>query len=170
MLIVELLKYKVDYLYNLYMKIFGGMLRQHEYDTRVFRITGASWVLIGDILSISIFPKYIAIGGMLLLSLSDSISGVIGQMFAKKYYSPNRSYLGSFTFIIIGIIIVSIAPKYYNNSMEYVIGYTAVLLTSIADSFDLRVDDNLVIPITFCAVLYVLYLLFFPVIFTYQLF
>jgi dolichol kinase len=146
------------------------MLREHEYDTKIFRVNGASWVLIGDILCMLIFPKLIAISGMLLLSLSDSISAIVGQLFAKKYYTKNRSYLGTSVFLIIGIIIVSLTPKYFNNSLEYIIGYTAIVVTAISDSINLPVDDNLIIPIVFSGTLYILYLFFFPVIFTLKLF
>ncbi len=170
MIFVEILKYKVDFVYNLYSNIFGKLLRDHEYDRSVFRINGASWVLIGDIISIIIFPKLIAITGMLLLSLADSISAIIGKNFGKKYYAPNRSYIGSMTFLIVGILIVLFTPKYYYNITEYVIGSVAVFLTTITDALSLPADDNLFIPIISCAFLYILYILFFPTIFTFKLF
>ena len=170
LILFELLKYKVNFLYELYIKLFKPMLREHEYDTKLFRVNGASWVLIGDILSIIIFPKYIAIGGMLLLSLSDSLSAIVGQLYAKKYYAKNRSYLGTTVFLIIGMVIVTFSPKYFNNSLEYILGYTAIVVTAISDSISLPFDDNLIIPIVFCGALYVLYLVFFPALFTYKLF
>ena len=166
----ELLKYKIDFLYSLYLKFFKSMLREHEYSTNRLRLNGASWVMIGDIISIIIFPKYIAISGMLLLSLSDSISAFAGQVYAKKYYAPNRSYIGSFTFFVVGIIIILLSPKYFHQPLEYIIGIAAVLVTTIADSFSIPVDDNLFIPVVSCTVLYILYVIFFPAIFTIKLF
>lgn len=159
MLVIELLKYKWDFLYNLYVKLFKGMLREYEFDRKVFRINGASWVFIGDIICIIIFPKFVAITGMLLLSLADSLSAIVGQVFAKKYYSKNRSYLGSATFLIIGIIIVLITPKFFYIPLEYYIGFIAVIITTLVDAISLPVDDNLVIPIISSSVLYLLYLL-----------
>ena len=170
LLLFELLKYRIKFLHGLYIKLFKDMLREHEYDKQIFRVNGASWVLIGDILCILIFPKLIAIGGMLLLSLADSISAIAGQLFAKKYYTKNRSYLGTTVFLVIGIIIVTLTPKYFSNSLEYFIGYAAIVITAVSDSISLPVDDNLIIPIVFCGALYVLYLLFFPFIFTLKLF
>jgi len=166
----ELLKYKVNFLYKLYLKIFKGMLREHEYSRSNLRLNGASWVLIGDAICIIIFPKLIAISGMLLLSLADSISAFAGQVFAKKYYAPNRSYIGSVTFFIVGIIIILLSPKYFYQPFEYLIGIIAVLVTTIADAFSIPADDNLFIPVISCAVLYILYIIFFPAIFTIKLF
>ena len=104
------------------------------------------------------------------MSLSDSISAIVGQLFAKKYYAKNRSYIGTSVFLLIGMIIVTFSPKYFNNMLEYILGYTAIVVTAISDSIGLPFDDNLIIPIVFCGALYVLYLLFFPAVFTYKLF
>ena len=137
------------------------MLREYEYDRKVFRVNGASWVLIGDILCIILFPKFVAITGMLLLSLADSLSAIVGQVFAKKYYAKNRSYLGSATFLGVGIIVVLISPKFIYVPMEYYIGFIAVFITTLVDAISLPVDDNLVIPVVSSSILYLLYLLIF---------
>jgi dolichol kinase len=170
MFLIEFFKYKVDFLYNLYLKLFKSLLREHEYDRSLFRINGASWVLLGDVLSIIIFPKYIAITGMLLLSLSDSLSAIVGRTYGKRYYAPNRSYIGSFTFLFIGILIIVFSPKYFHTFFEYIIGFIAVFLTTIADAIGIPADDNIFIPIISCIILYILYILFFPAIFTINTF
>jgi len=162
MLLVEILKYKNDAVYKLYVKLFRFMLREHEYDTRRIRINGASWVIIADIICIVIFPRYIAVTGMLLLSLADSTSAIIGRVYAKKHYAPNRSVAGSAAFFVVGVIIIMLSPKYYAAPMEYVIGIIAVLGTTIADGFNLPADDNLTIPVISSILLYVLYIIFFP--------
>jgi dolichol kinase len=165
MLLIEVVKYKSDYIYTLYMKYFKSMLREHEKDRRKIRINGASWVLAADILVILIFPKYIAITGMLLLSFSDSLSGIFGRLYGKKHYALNRSYTGTFTFFIVGVIIVFFTPKYLYSPVEYYIALSAVLATTIADSMNLPVDDNFTIPLIYSGFLYVLYLIFLPSVF-----
>jgi dolichol kinase len=147
------------------VKFFSVMLRNHEVERRKLRINGASWLLAADVIVIIVFPKYIAITGMLLLSLSDSFSGILGRLYGKKKYSENRSYVGTFTFFIVGLLIVIFTPKYFYNSTEYLIAAIAVFLTTIADSLNLPADDNLIIPIISSVLLYVLYILFFPGIF-----
>lgn len=162
LLIVEILKYRINSLYDLYLKFFKSMLRNHEYDRNLARLNGASWVLISDVICVLVFPKYVAITGMLLLSLSDSVSAIIGRVYGKRYFAPNRSYIGSFTFLILGTLIVILAPKYLNNPVEYILGLITVLITTIADALNLPFDDNFLIPIVSCTVLYALYILFFP--------
>lgn len=163
MLIVELLKYKSKTVHGLYFKLFGYLLRQHEYDTLNIRINGASWVIIADIICIIFFPKYIAITSMLLLSLADSTSAIIGRVYGKKQYAPNRSYAGTITFFLVGVAVVMLTPKYVYSYKEYLIYLAALTGTTYADSVNLPIDDNFTIPVVCAVLLYVLYLIFLPV-------
>lgn len=167
MLLVEFIKYKNEAVYNLYLRYFSFLLRGHEFDSNKFRVNGASWVLIGDIVCILLFPKYIAITGMLLLSLSDSLSAIIGRIYGRKKYATDRSYAGTITFLLVGIIIVFLSPKYIYIPAEYYIGLIAVTITTIADSVKLPVDDNFAIPVICSGLLYILYIIFLPSILLY---
>jgi dolichol kinase len=161
MLGVEYVKYKSTFVYNLYMKYFKHMLREHEYNMRMVRINGASWVVISCIICIIVFPKLIAITGMLMLSLADSTAGLLGRLYGKKQYAPNRSYVGTAAFFIVGVIIVLLSPKYLYTTNEYIIGFAAVAVTTLAEAMNLPIDDNFTIPVVASATLYVLYLIFF---------
>jgi dolichol kinase len=166
MLAVEAAKYKSDLVYRHYTKFFKHMLKGHEIDRNRLRLNGASWVLLADILCILLFPKLAAITGMLMLSLADSFSGIAGRLFGKKLYAPNRSYAGTITFFVVGAMIIFLTPKYFYSSFEYALGIIVVLLTTVADSMDLPADDNFVIPIVSSALFYILYIIFFPGIFS----
>jgi dolichol kinase len=165
MLLVEVIKYYNEPVYRLYIKYFNILLREHETDRNKFRISGASWLLLADVLVIIFFPKYIAISGMLLLSLADSLSAIFGRLYGKKQFAPNRSYAGSITFFVVGVIIVLSTPKYFHMPLEYYLSLIAVGFTTVADSINLPVDDNFAIPIVYSGLLYILYLIFLPSIF-----
>jgi dolichol kinase len=162
LVIVEILKYKNDSIYNLYLKYFKQMLREHEYDRGKYRINGATWVLLSAIFCIIVFPKLIAVFGLLMLSFADSTSALTGRMWGKKLFAPNRSYVGTAVFFIIGLIIAAAAPKYFGSGKEFIIAGTAVIATTIIDALSLPVDDNFTIPVTACVVMYILYILIFP--------
>lgn len=165
LLLVEVLKYRIEFIYKLYVKYFRLLLREHETDRDKIRINGASWLLLADVLCIILFPAYIAVEGMLLLSLSDSLSAIFGRLYGKKQYAPNRSYVGTMVFFLVGILIILLTPKYRYLSAEYYLSVTALIVTTIADSIKLPVDDNFLIPIVYSGFLYLLYLLFLPNIF-----
>jgi dolichol kinase len=162
LLMVEFIKYKSDFIYNLYMKYFKDMLREHEYDRTRLRVNGASWVIFSAIFCIILFPKLIAVTGLLMLSFADSTSALTGRLFGKKQFAPNRSYAGTITFFIVGIAVVLLAPKYSGSLKEYIIGFVMVIVTTIADALSLPVDDNFTIPVVSCAVMYILYIILFP--------
>ncbi|HEY3251548.1 MAG TPA: hypothetical protein VGK25_10570 [Ignavibacteria bacterium] len=160
MFIVEFIKYKSDSIYKLYLKYFKDMLREHEYDRRKFRVNGASWVIISAIVCILLFPKLIAIMGMLMLSLADSTGGLLGRLYGKKKYAPNRSYVGTIVFFIVGLIVITVTPKYTYTAKEYLIGFAAVVFTTLAEAINLYVDDNFTVPFIASLSLYILYLIF----------
>ena len=162
MFIVELVKYKSNFIYDLYLKNFKHMLREHEYDRNRFRINGASWVIFAAIFCIILFPKLIAVTGLLMLSFADSTSALAGRLFGKKQYAPNRSYVGTITFFVVGLLIMFLAPKYFYTVTEYTIVLIAVIVTTVADGLSLPVDDNFTIPVTCCSVMYLLYVIFYP--------
>ncbi|MCX7877815.1 MAG: hypothetical protein N2510_04140 [Ignavibacteria bacterium] len=162
LIVVEILKYRSEIIYSLYIKYFGSMLRGHEYDRGKFRLNGASWVIISFLFCIILFPKLIAIVSMLILSFADSTSAIAGILFGKRKYAPNRTYLGTVVFFLTGALVVIFSPKYFYSFNEYLAGFIALTLTTIADGINLPVDDNFTIPAIFSFVLYILYLLFYP--------
>jgi len=165
MLLVEITKYRIDFIYHIYKRIFSFLLRDYEFDRTKLRINGASWLMLGDIFCILFFPKYIAVSGILLLSLGDSLSGIMGRLYGRKLYAPNRSYVGTITFFVVGIIIVFVTPKYFYSAAEYSMAASVILVTTIVDSLNLPMNDNFAIPVVFSGLLYILYLIFFPGIF-----
>jgi dolichol kinase len=159
---VELAKYKSDFIYNLYLKYFKDLLREHEYDRNKFRVNGASWVIFSGIFCIILFPKLIAVTGLLMLSFADSTSALAGRLWGKKQFAPNRSYVGTIFFFAVGILVILFAPKYFGTMKEYAIGLAALIITTIADASTLPFDDNFTIPVVCCGALYILYIIFFP--------
>lgn len=157
MILVDILKYYLNWLYDLYLKIFKFLLREHEYEKGKTRLSGATWLIISDVICIIFFPRDIAITGMLLLSISDSASTIFGRYFGKKMYAKNRTYIGSASFIISGCLIILITPKVNYSLTEYAIGFVTVFLTALVDGSNFPFDDNFTIPIFSSLILYFFY-------------
>jgi len=162
MAVFELLKYKSNLMHKIYVKYFKHMLREHEYDRSKFRLNGATWVIFASVFCIILFPKLIAITGLLMLCFADSTSALLGRIYGKKQYAPNRSYVGTVSFFIVGMVIILLAPKYFGGVKEYMIAVIAVAVTTVADALSLPVDDNFTIPVVCCGVMYLLYILLYP--------
>lgn len=162
MVSVEFLKYRVNFVYEVYVKFFKFMLKDHEVDRKLVRLNGASWVLVGDTACIILFPKLIAITGMLVLSLADSFSAVFGKLSRGKEIVPDRTVPGTIAFFLVALIISFLTPKYFYTVKEYSLYIAMAVITTAVDFIKLPVDDNLGIPIVSSGILYISYLIFFP--------
>ena len=83
-LIIDFLKSKIKWLSKLYSILFMSISRENE----IKEFTGASWFLLGDVISLYLFPEKIAIFSMLLLSVSDTAAALFGRLYGKTkiYY------------------------------------------------------------------------------------
>ena len=111
-------------------------------------LTGASWVVIGAALTTLIFNENVAIIGLLVLSLSDSIAAIIGIKFGKTQLF-NKSLEGSAVFFLsASFIIFSLSPALFIINLCAALAATSVELISTP-----RFNDNLFIPVVTALIL-----------------
>ena len=135
---------------DFYHKIFGKILRPHEYYD-VFTLNGATWVLISAVVCIIMFPKIFVVTGFSILIISDISSALIGRRFGKHPLLVGKSWEGTaafwitaiFTIIIIGVVL-SVPWTYF------LFGIVAAFIGGIAEAAStmLKMDDNLSIPVS----------------------
>jgi dolichol kinase len=130
--------------------LFGGMLRDHEKDTRKFALTGASWVLISAVITVFFFPKVIAVVAFMILIVSDISAALIGRKYGKHKLF-NKSLEGTAAFIVTALIVVGIIGFMFKGDYWF---FSAGILGSVIGglvelySTQLKLDDNLSIPIS----------------------
>ena len=134
---------------NFYYKYFNNFTRKMEKD----KITGASFVFLGSLLTVLIFEKEIAFWGLLIMSISDSCAAVIGVLFGKTKLF-NKSLEGSLAYFCSTFTILFFSG----------LGLAEILIVSfistIAELFSsYKYNDNVVIPLTTCTVIYILKIL-----------
>ena len=148
--------------FELYQKIFGPMLRQHEKMPDRLTLNGATWVLISATICVLAFPKLITITAFSILIISDTTAALIGLRFGTKKYR-DKTLEGSSAFVISAALVVLCTPKVAGLPGEYFIGIAAGILGAIAEVFSFNiVDDNLAIPIAIGICLWIMYAVFFP--------
>lgn len=129
---------------------FGKMLRNHEKNSDILVLNGASWVLIAALATIFFFPKVIAVISFMILIVSDISAALIGRRFGK-HKILDKSIEGTAAFILSGFLIVWIVGVIYRADIWfYIAGYTGAFVGGIAElvSTKLKLDDNLSIPIS----------------------
>ncbi|MCF7805741.1 MAG: SEC59/DGK1/VTE5 family protein [Candidatus Marinimicrobia bacterium] len=130
----------VKWMDTLFNFLFGYVLRDDE--EAEYSLTGGSYVMLAEVIAILLFPKFIAIAGLLTLSIGDSAAALIGRPFGKHKLYGEKTWEGTLAFLISSVIVVSLIPG---------IPIWAAILSSVAGAcvelFFNVVDDNIFIPV-----------------------
>ena len=153
---------------RLYEKFFGFLLRSHERNDRGRRLTGATYVLLSAILCVLIFPKVVVITAFAILIISDSSAALIGRKFGRRPFL-RKSLEGTAAFFFSAVLVVALAPKIQYLPAEYLIGAAAALVGAVVEAGSITFDDNLTIPLSVGAIMWLLYSAFLPTVNIYFL-
>ncbi len=146
---------------ELFYRWFGWLLRKHEQDKLDKRLNGATYVLIASTLCVFLFPKLLVITALSILIISDTTSALVGRRFGKRPFLE-KSLEGSTAFFVTAVLVVLVTPKIAGLPLEYLIGVVGAAVGTAAESAPLRLDDNLSVPLSICAVMWLLYALLLP--------
>ncbi|HTR81941.1 MAG TPA: SEC59/DGK1/VTE5 family protein [Bacteroidota bacterium] len=146
---------------RLFYATFGRLLRTHEHDAHVKRLSGATHVLISATVCVFIFPKLITITAFAILIISDSAAALVGRRFGSRKFLK-KSVEGSAAFFLSALIVIAATPKISTSAGEYVIAIAAALVGTVIEASAIGIDDNLSIPISIGAVMWLLYGVFYP--------
>lgn len=121
----------------------GKIIRGRETST----MTGATYVMLGCLLSVVLFPRKVAIAALLFLSISDALASLIGIKFGRARLF-GKSLAGSTAFLVSAVAIVHFvqpAPPW--------IGIAGALTATVVEALPLKLagrmlDDNLTIPLS----------------------
>ncbi len=146
MLIIDLARISKGNLNRLLMPIFKAskidqVFRLHESNT----LSGASFLLIGALLTILIFNESTFITAYFILMISDTLAAIIGLLFGKHELVGNKTLEGTLAFFISSLAIVLI----FETSIY--VAFIACIFTTIVELFakKLKIDDNLLIPLSY---------------------
>lgn len=119
--------------------------------------------LMGMLLTILTFPKYMALVAIFTLAVSDPFSAVIGIKFGKRKLKKNRSLEGCVaffgtTYIIHLIVLAGLYPE--DKLKVFIISTLSSIIVTGFDFLELKIDDNLTIPIVTASSLWIITALF----------
>jgi dolichol kinase len=113
----------------------------------LLRVTGATYVMIGALLSVWWFSKPVAIAALLIQTISDAAASLIGQRFGRQRFL-GKSLAGSGAFFITAVIILWAALPDSKG-----IGLAAALVATLAEALPalrlgrFELNDNLTVPL-----------------------
>ena len=136
--IIDLGRTRNIWISKVFGKYFNGMMRTHELNGK---LTGASYVFIGSLITITIFPKEIAILALLFASFGDTIAALYGKKFGKIRVW-NKTLEGSITGLLACVLVSLFFPDIPN-----IIKYSGAFAAMFIELLPIHIDDNLRIPL-----------------------
>lgn len=130
-------------------RTFGYLFRPEER----FAFSGATYVLLANLLAMLLFSKQIAIASLLILSLADAAASLIGRRVRSPAWN-GKSLAGSGAFLATASLIVwLVLPPPQRCG-----GWWGALAATAAEAITLRlgpirIDDNLLVPLVAGAVM-----------------
>ena len=147
-IIFDILRHKVAWVKSLFTLFINSMLRSHEQEGK---LTGATWVMIGAVISIILFSKPVAIIALIFMSLGDSAAGLIGQRYGK-HKIWNKSWEGFFG----GLFVCIIVGMNY-SLLPMTISLSGAVAAMVMEILPIPLDDNFKIPLGAGAIMMMLY-------------
>lgn len=158
-IIIDSLRMRHQAIRKPFLQIFGPLLREQEVNT----LTGASYLLASSMVTIAIFPKVIAFFAISFLTVGDAFASIIGMKWGKrKIFGTEKTLEGFLGFFvsctIYGVIFYySYFKNLYLNLLIIII--IGALAAAITEAVNLRINDNITIPILSGLVMSILYVL-----------
>ena len=137
--LIEFFRNKNGYIKYLFNNNFYFMLRKNESKGA---ITGATWLLLGNIITIYLYPIYIAVPALLFLSIGDSFAAIIGKCFSTIKLGK-KSLIGSLAGILSSIICV----LFVNQVLPISVIILGAVFAMLIELIPMPINDNLTIPI-----------------------
>lgn len=132
---------------NFIMFFFAPVMRSSD----VSSVSSFSYYSLGLSFVVFFFSKEIAIPTFFTIGLADPLASLMGNLFGKKKFLPNKSYVGSATCFFVGFFI------YYSFFFNHGIVFALLMALSVflAEILsDTGVDDNLLVPVITSLALY----------------
>ena len=150
-LLIDVLMHYHDPTRRVMHSLVGPMLRPHEIASEVFRLTGASWVLIAATLTFLLFPKVISTTSFTVLIVSDTAAALIGRRFGRRRFF-DKTLVGTLFFVLTAVVVTAVYQQVFHVGFWFLVsGITASLVCGVVEAVStrLKLDDNISIPSSF---------------------
>ena len=167
-LLVDVARYRSEAVARWFYRWFGFLLRKRELDARSQRLTGATNILLSAVACVLIFPKIITVHAFAILIVADITSALVGRRYGKHPFLA-KSREGTIAFFVAAVVVVLVAPKFTGSAIEYGIALLAAAIGAVVEASSTRIDDNITVPFSIGAVMWVLYAILLPSVNIYAL-
>lgn len=149
-LLADVLRHRVPWIHTTIKTCFGRLMRPKESPELGGRIVlnGATWMIIGAVLSLLVFPGEIAAIAMAIVISGDAAAAVIGRKWGRTHFGSSRkTFEGSLSFVAVGWIIGLCFVVLAGSSINWGILLGIVVLAAVVEALPIPINDNLYAPL-----------------------
>lgn len=131
-------------------KFFTKIMRNEE-SNGSFALSGSSFMILGFFLTALLFPKNLVICSWFILIISDCLAALVGTNIGNTL-SNGKSLAGSAAFLASAIFISILVYFYLGYNTSFIIIIISSIVTTATEFYskDLKMNDNLAIPLSYC--------------------
>ncbi|MDB2426032.1 hypothetical protein N9W41_00645 [bacterium] len=156
---LEAIRFKFPIVNKYAVMLMGPFMRSYEKNA----LTGTSYMLLGALIVIVVFPKIIAMLSFSFLAVADPAASYFGVRFGKDKLIGNKSLQGA-TAAFVCCSIISIIYFLEQGLFTNRVLFVAILAGLIGSASELikvkNLDDNLTLPVISACSLWVLFTIF----------
>ena len=141
LLIFELVRLHVPLINRIFLRWFAPLIRSKEKAT----LTGSSYFLAGCLITVLVFPSYIAASAILFLSLGDPIAAWIGTSSGgvRFWGKTIEGHLACFSICLISAGLLSVILE----DLTFTVALVGAVVATVLQALPLPVNDNFSIPL-----------------------
>lgn len=141
-LAVDFLRLRVHGVKDVFIVLFGSMLRRREFSG----LTGGSYLLLASLLSGFIFEPRVLIAATAYLALGDTMAAIVGLSIGRIRFW-NKTVEGTLAGFIccVGLAFLSSLLPYWNLPIG--VALLGAVVASVVEAMPIEVNDNVAVPI-----------------------
>ncbi|HEY5565111.1 MAG TPA: phosphatidate cytidylyltransferase [Rhodothermia bacterium] len=141
----EVLRSRSQTVRDLIWKGFGFMMRPEEIPPAPapLRFNGATWVLLGACVVVSLFEPSAAAAAMVIGLIGDAAAALVGRRFGRRPIGRRgKSLEGTIAFAVAALPAAAFVP---GPSLTGLVA--AVIIAALVEGFGTPINDNLAVPL-----------------------
>ena len=139
---------------------FLGKFQRIEEKSGEFSLSGSSYMAFGFLVTCLFFSKGLAITAWLVLIVADCFAAIVGMRFGSPLFN-GKSYMGAAAFFLSAMLTSIMSYFVVGFSTSFFIIIISCLLCTIVEFFSdqIKINDNLSIPLTYALSTFILSLI-----------